>query len=72
MWWALLGGMVSQEQVVEDSRGQIEEVGFYSKGARKAQLRVRVLEISAGSVNGRTRTERTGARETLSRPRLFE
>lgn len=63
---------MSQEQLVEDSRGQTEEVGLYSEGARKAQLRVRVLKITAGSVNGRTRTERTGTRETLSRPRLFQ
>lgn len=36
VWWAWLGGMASQEQVVEDSRGQTEEAGSYSKGARKA------------------------------------
>lgn len=69
VWQVWQGGMVSQEQVMEDSRGQTEEVGSYSKGAGNAKLRIRVLKITVISINGRTRTERTGNGETL--PRLL-
>lgn len=36
VWQVWLGGMASLGQVVEDFRSQTEELGFYSKGARKA------------------------------------